>query len=120
MAKGLGSGAKKALIITGSVIGAILLTGVIVYAADAGMHATVTDKGYDTSKGQNWIELKITTLLGLHYKAYLDGSGGFAAVTMVNKGNHFAYHVRSGDVDIWTTEASWKNGNPPDKTQSTK
>ena len=107
--KGLSKNAKIAIVVVGSFLGAILVTGGALYAADAGIHATVLEK----SSVENWIRIKVNSLLGLPLKVQLDGGGGFAACTMVNKDNHFAYHVRSGDVDIWLTEASWKNGAAP-------
>jgi len=86
----------KIVRIVGVVVLALLLIGVLLYATDYGVEATVTDKGHDTE----YYFIASTKLGGFPVKHPLPVDQWNA----VNKGNFIVYHIASGHYELYQRE----------------
>lgn len=89
--------AKRIGAVVGGILAFLLLVGLIAYAADYGVEATVTEKGRD-SEGRYIVAT--TEIGGFDVKRYLPADQWFA----VQEGFFVVYHIQSGATEVYTSE----------------
>lgn len=83
--------------IVGAVIALLLLVGLLAYATDYGMGATIVDKGRDS---QGTFVVAETAIGGIKITRHVSG----LQATAVQEGNYLIYHIRSGCMELYNRE----------------